>query len=79
MGDHPLKEEILEVLGFPDNKKISKLYLLIPPHMLAQDNFYKLCMRSFKNKEANDYDTCVEISQWLVVEFFEDRAIRPFG
>ena len=47
--------------------------------MFAQDNFYKLCMRSFKNKDANDYDACVEIAQWLVVEFFEDRTIRLFG
>lgn len=47
--------------------------------MFAQDNFYKLCMRSFKNKDADDYDACVDIAQWLVVDFFEDHTIRPFG
>ena len=47
--------------------------------MCAQDNFYKLCMRSFKNKDADDYDACVDIAQWLVVDFFEDHTIRPFG
>ena len=42
-----------------------------------QDSFYKLCMRSFRDDEAETYNASYEIAHGLVAGFFQDALIRP--